>query len=647
MGYDPTILPPGFDESALALYLFNGVGWQNLGGTVDPVGNTISVNTSVLAPLALGAGSVTTYDVSAVAVPLVGGVVTGAGPYVDGASVSLVATASAGYVFQNWTEATIEVSTSPSYTFIMHTDRSLEAHFSFVGVGNQVVTTTSLPVNGGTTIGDGGYAPGSTATVTAFPAPGYKFSKWVENDAVVSTTASYTFTVTGDHALTAKFKPVYTLTLVAEPLTAGELEGDPFYEIGELAKLKATPVDGYAFVNWTQNGTLVSTDPNFQFNMTGNRSLVGNFAPGNRIDTSSIPPHAGTTTGAGVHAAGSAVTLVATPEPGYIFLNWTDITAPGVPVSISTHYTFTSSVSQSLVANFDLGPEIAVEHPVGTDLVSGTANVNFGTTTTGGGGVARVFTIRNTGPNPLAISSVGVSGGDVGEFTVDTTGMLTTVAGGVSTTFGVTFIPSVASTRVTTLQILSDDASEATFSIALQGTGEAPHPTAAELDYFRAVAAGSDRVELSWRMLVEMQTLAYIVERRFGNGPWERVSASVIPARGGDLRPQTYRMDDFATGSHDNRSYRLLKVHVTGQQSELAAARVRPAVMASIQRIPSGFRLQFEGIPEQAVVLETSAGVTGPWQRLEGLRLDGRGLGLLDLSPSAPDSSRFFRAFVE
>ena len=44
--------------------------------------------------------------------------------------------------------------------------------------------------------------------------------------------------------------------------------------------MKAMPNPGWCFVNWTQNGVPVSTDPNFQFTVTANRDLVGHFAYG-------------------------------------------------------------------------------------------------------------------------------------------------------------------------------------------------------------------------------------------------------------------------------------------------------------------------------------------------------------------------------
>lgn len=355
-GYDPTILPTGFDETTLSLYEFTDGAWLKLASTVNPVMHTIAVTTTNLSVFALGVEALVTFNVDASVAPVNSGTITGAGNYAGGSSVTLVAAPNAGYAFSNWTQSGSAVSTSPSYTFLAQTDRTLVANFVTVGTAKSI-TTSSLPSNGGTTSGDGAFTLDSSATVIATPNPGYKFSKWLENDVIVSLSPTNTFTVTNNHSLVAKFKPVYTLVLSAEPVDGGEVEGDPVYEIGELAKLKAKPFTGYAFVNWTQNGTPISTDPNFQFNITGNRELVGNFALGNRIDASVYLGIGGTVTGAGIYQTGASVALVATANPGYVFLNWTEA---AVVVSTSASYSFASSASRVLVANFIAQPSVSL-----------------------------------------------------------------------------------------------------------------------------------------------------------------------------------------------------------------------------------------------------------------------------------------------
>jgi hypothetical protein len=353
-GYDFTLLPPDFDESTLALYEFVNGAWQKLPGTVDPLTHTIAVSTSGLSTFALGVEALVTFAVDATAAPPNSGTINGRGPYADGSSATLAATPNAGYVFANWTENGTLVSDSPSLTFIVRGDRALLANFVAVGAA-RAITTRSLPANGGATSGDGAYAPGSSATVSATPNPGYKFSKWLDGAEIVSTAPDYTFPVTGDRFLVAKFKPVFTLMVSAEPEAGGEVEADSFYESGELAKLKAKPNAGWAFVNWTQNGIPVSTDPGFQFNVTGNRTLVGHFAPGYRIDVSAEPANGGAVIGGGVWGGNELVQLQASAFPGYVFVGWSE---DGDVVSRDAAYSFISTASRTLVANFISQPAL-------------------------------------------------------------------------------------------------------------------------------------------------------------------------------------------------------------------------------------------------------------------------------------------------
>ena len=57
------------------------------------------------------------------------GTVTGGGVYEEGTSVTLTATADAGYQFKNWTVAGAEVSTANPYTFTANTDITVTANF--------------------------------------------------------------------------------------------------------------------------------------------------------------------------------------------------------------------------------------------------------------------------------------------------------------------------------------------------------------------------------------------------------------------------------------------------------------------------------------------------------------------------------------
>jgi len=69
-----------------------------------------------------------------------------------------------------------------------------------------VVTTASSDINQGTVSANVTVSKGSTATVTATPVSGYKFTKWNDGTSDVSTSASYSFVPMADLTLTATFE---------------------------------------------------------------------------------------------------------------------------------------------------------------------------------------------------------------------------------------------------------------------------------------------------------------------------------------------------------------------------------------------------------------------------------------------------------
>jgi hypothetical protein len=114
-------------------------------------------------------------------------------------------------------------------------------------------------------------------------------------------------------------------------------------------------------------------------------------------------------------------------------------------------------------------PEIAVRGPLGAELDHG-GSVEFGAVAIGsGGGVSLVLNILNTGITGLVVSQVSVVGGNAGDFTVSTTGMLSPLSPGDDTSFTVTLNPSAPGARSTTLRIANSDANENPFDIQLTG----------------------------------------------------------------------------------------------------------------------------------------------------------------------------------
>ena len=71
--------------------------------------------------------------------------------------------------------------------------------------------------------------------------------------------------------------PGFTITVTASPSSEGTVYGGGTFPSGATCTVSASPAKGYKFVNWTENGTVVSTGTGYSFTVTKNRSLVANF----------------------------------------------------------------------------------------------------------------------------------------------------------------------------------------------------------------------------------------------------------------------------------------------------------------------------------------------------------------------------------
>jgi hypothetical protein len=288
------------------------------------------------------------YTISVSANPNNGGTVSGGGTYNEGTSCTVRATPNAGYTFTNWTENGNVVSTDLRYTFTVTGNRSLVANFT---MSTYTITATADPVEGGTVTGGGTFNQGQSCTLTATPATGYNFVNWTKNGQQVSTNATYTFTVTESATFVAHFQlQSFTISLSANPANAGSVSGAGTYDYGTSCTVTATPYQRYLFANWTENGTVVSTDQSYTFTVTANRTLVANFEiPMVEITTEVNPEEAGSVIGAGTYHYGDEVTLTIVRNEDWSFQNWTE---NGQVVSVEMNYTFIATEDRVLIANF-------------------------------------------------------------------------------------------------------------------------------------------------------------------------------------------------------------------------------------------------------------------------------------------------------
>ena len=313
------------------------------------------------------------YPITVTANPSEGGTVGGAGTYTHGTTAVLTATASEGYSFTVWTKNGATVSTNATYSFTVTGAGDYVANFS---LNSYTVTASANPTQAGTVTGAGTYTHGASATLTATENTGYTFANWTSNGTVVSTNTSYTFTVTASGAYVANFNAnSYQITVAADPEEGGVVDGGGAYDYGETCTLTAQSSTGYHFVNWTLDGTPVSSDPVYTFTVTGDANYTAHFSEEvyYTIIATANPEEGGTVTGFGTYTEGATCTLTATVNPGYSFVNWT---SDGTVVSTNAAYTFTVTASGSYVANFE-----AITHvvTVAVDPLAGGTVVGEGT----------------------------------------------------------------------------------------------------------------------------------------------------------------------------------------------------------------------------------------------------------------------------
>lgn len=140
------------------------------------------------------------------------------------------------------------------------------------------ITVSANPSGGGTVTGDGTYSHGETCTLVTTATEGYTFVNWTKDNVEVSTNSEYSFAAIQSGDYQANFSlNTYEITAVANDASLGTVTGGGTYNYGETVTLTATANTGVLFRNWTEGGTVISTDETYSFTATSDRSIVANF----------------------------------------------------------------------------------------------------------------------------------------------------------------------------------------------------------------------------------------------------------------------------------------------------------------------------------------------------------------------------------
>ncbi|MCD4680629.1 MAG: FG-GAP-like repeat-containing protein, partial [Bacteroidales bacterium] len=317
------------------------------------------------------------YTVTTEAIPPEGGTTTGDSTYLEGSSITVNAYPNTDWVFINWTDEGVEVSTDAEYIFTLTGDILLVANFEYIpllapilisatpGIEEVTLLWEAIPeektgrfnfegksittlfniyyVDGILVAGD---IAGLTYTDVDLIA-GQEYCYYVTQilEGEVESDASNILCATPEAQM-------YTVTTEANPPESGTTSGDGTYEEGSSVTVNAYPNTDWEFINWTVDGVEVSENPAYTFPVIEDVTLVAHFELiplEYTVTTEANPPEGGTTAGDGAYLEGTEVTVNASPNTSWEFINWT---VEGVEVSDTTEYTFTLTGDILLVANF-------------------------------------------------------------------------------------------------------------------------------------------------------------------------------------------------------------------------------------------------------------------------------------------------------
>ncbi len=185
------------------------------------------------------------------------------GPSCSNHNAVLSAVPADGHRFGHWSTG----STDNPYTLTVTSDTTITAFFEELETYSLTLFADN-PAMGNVT-GGGFYVDGSSVTITAYPADGYRFDHWSTG----STDNPYTLTVTSDTTITAFFVETHTVNVLVDNPATGSVTGGGVYDDGSSVTITAYPANGYRFDHWSTG----STDNPYTLTVTSDTTVIAYF----------------------------------------------------------------------------------------------------------------------------------------------------------------------------------------------------------------------------------------------------------------------------------------------------------------------------------------------------------------------------------
>lgn len=310
----------------------------------------------------------TEYSVQVKASPDNGGTVSGGGSVEEGGYAVLSASPNNGFTFEGWSLNGTTVSSDSRYVADkINSDRTYVANFKSATCRINVTVNNS---DAGIATESKTVSYGENLTLEAAAREGYQFDGWMENGEIISRDYKLQLNnITGSRDFVAVFSQgQFSLTLSASPVEAGAVSGQGTYNKGSNVKIIATPVSGYRFTGWTENGNVVNTNQTaYVENLSRNMELVANFEVKTYTINAGVSSLNGTISPEGKSTVqeGGEIQYTITPKGGYTVKA---VYVDGKSVGAVGSYSFTDvrgnhNISVDFVAVSDKGNSKATPSP--------------------------------------------------------------------------------------------------------------------------------------------------------------------------------------------------------------------------------------------------------------------------------------------
>ena len=356
--------------TATANYGYHFVNWTNAAGTV--LGTGTSVTVQALRDSVITANfDYNQYTVTAQTANATMGSATGTQTVNYLTPVTLTAAANYGYTFAGWYEADTLYSNELVIAVPALNNRTLTATYT---VNQYTVTVVSADEVMGSASGTATEDYLTNITITATANPGYHFVRWNDNNTanprVVSVTENATYTAYFTYN-------AYTVTVSSASTTMGTV-APATSTVNYLSSvaISATPKTGYHFTQWNDGNT--DNPRTVTVSEPGDLSFTASFDTNVYTVSTAVNDEAmGSVSEGGSVKHFKSIALVATPNYGYHFVNWTDAngTAKGNAATLNVSPVSDTALTANFTYNQYTVTGLSASATMGT--VEGTATVNY------------------------------------------------------------------------------------------------------------------------------------------------------------------------------------------------------------------------------------------------------------------------------